>query len=177
MPYFNFQRPTSWCIRSMFRWLYVFCRISWNLNWHLQDIVICDDVEINGYEVIGRICDWFGGSVLCVCGWSCAWPGTTLQREFLRRYDVMFVTILCPIESVDTLVTFVMQLCNFKMISTTTGSWIRSRGDADRIQLPVVVEIISKFAKLHDKGVEGVHTLDGAECIAVSRFSSFKQKI
>ena len=28
---------------------------------------------------------------------------------------------------------------------------------------PVVVEIISKSAKLHDKGVEGVNTLDGTE--------------
>ena len=37
----------------------------------------------------------------------------------------------------------------------------------DRIQLPVGVENISKFAKLHDKGDEGVHTLDGTEYIAL----------
>ena len=42
---------------------------------------------------------------------------------------------------------------NFEIISTTTGSWIRSRLRRDRFQQPVVVEIISKkFGKLHDKG-------------------------
>ena len=35
----------------------------------------------------------------------------------------------------------------FKMISTPTGSWIRSRRRRDRIQLPVGVEIISNFSK------------------------------
>ena len=35
----------------------------------------------------------------------------------------------------------------FEMISTPTGSWIRSRRRRDRIQLPVGVEIISNFSK------------------------------
>ena len=35
----------------------------------------------------------------------------------------------------------------FEMISTPTGSWIRSRLRRDRIQLPVGVEIISNFSK------------------------------
>ena len=54
-------------------------------------------------------------------------------------------------------------LADFEMISTTTGSWIRSRLRRDRIQLPVVAEIISSLQKLHDKGDEGVHTLDGID--------------
>ena len=56
---------------------------------------------------------------------------------------------------------------NFEMILTTTGSWIRLRLRRDRIQLPVVIEIISKFAKFHEKGDECVHTLDGTECSAL----------
>ena len=36
----------------------------------------------------------------------------------------------------------------FKIISTPTGSWIRSRQRRDRIQLPVGVEIILNFSKL-----------------------------
>ena len=35
----------------------------------------------------------------------------------------------------------------FEMISTPTGSWIRSRRRRDRIQLPVVIEIILNFSK------------------------------
>ena len=35
----------------------------------------------------------------------------------------------------------------FKIISTPTGSWIRSRRRRDRIQLPVGVEIILNFLK------------------------------
>ena len=41
---------------------------------------------------------------------------------------------------------------NFEMISTTTGSWIWSRRRPHL--LPIVVEIIWKFAKLHDEGDE-----------------------
>ena len=33
----------------------------------------------------------------------------------------------------------------------------------DRIQLLVVVEIISEVCKVHDRGDEGVHTVDGTE--------------
>ena len=47
---------------------------------------------------------------------------------------------------------------NFEMISARTGNWWGLR--RDRIQLPVIVELIWKFAKLHDKGDAGVHTLD-----------------
>ena len=78
-----------------------------------------------------------------------------------RRLNAIPYSIL--IESVDTLVTFFMQLADFEMISTTTGSWIRTHRKPHQLQLPVVVEINSKFAKLHDKGEEDVHTLDGTE--------------
>ena len=63
----------------------------------------------------------------------------------------------------DTLVTLSWNFANFEMISTTTGSWWDLR--RDRIQPPVVVEIISKFAKFHDKRAEGVHTLNGTRSI------------
>ena len=61
-------------------------------------------------------------------------------------------------------------LCNETL---QTSRWFRrrravgwSRLRRDRIQLLVVVEIISKFAKFHYKGDEGVHTLDGTEYTA-----------
>ena len=51
----------------------------------------------------------------------------------------------------------------FKMISTPTGSWIRSRLRRDRIQLPVGVEITRIFQNFHAYVGEAVRTLDGTE--------------
>ena len=46
----------------------------------------------------------------------------------------------------DSLATFVVKISEkFKMISTSTVSWIQSRLWRDRIQLPVDVEIIPNF--------------------------------
>ena len=51
----------------------------------------------------------------------------------------------------------------FEMISTPTGSWIRSSRRRDRIQLPVVAEIISNFSKFSSRQWRNcpLHTLDG----------------
>ena len=50
---------------------------------------------------------------------------------------------------VDILVTFVMQLLQTsRWFRTTTGRWIRRHRRRGRFQLPVVVEIISKSAKV-----------------------------
>ena len=51
----------------------------------------------------------------------------------------------------------------FEMISTPTGSWIRSCRRPH--QLPVGVEIISNFSKFHELEGRTVHTLDGTEYI------------
>ena len=48
----------------------------------------------------------------------------------------------------------------FEMLSTPTGSWIRSRRRPH--QLPVGVEIISNFSKFHADRNGTVHTLDGS---------------
>ena len=70
---------------------------------------------------------------------------------------------VCPIESVDTLVTFIMHLLQ-------TSRWFRRRSTA-----PIALSARSNptarrrrnhlwsLQKLHDKGDEGVHTLDGTE--------------
>ena len=71
-------------------------------------------------------------------------PGLSIASYALSRSYFKVMLGLCPIESVDTPVTFVMQTLQ---TSTTTGSWIRSRRRRDRIQLPIVVEIISEVCK------------------------------
>ena len=57
------------------------------------------------------------------------------------------VPLLCPIQIVDTLVTFVMQLNKLRDDCDDDGQLIGLR--RDRIQLPVVVsKSSSKFAKV-----------------------------
>ena len=58
----------------------------------------------------------------------------------------------------NTLVTFVIKLCKVQDDFDDDG---QLDSGAIEYQLPVGVEVISKFAKLHGKGDEGVHTLDG----------------
>ena len=91
-------------------------------------------------EMIDRNCPWCDQ----IASWVTKWQ--------LNAASSSQLTILCPIESHG----HPRHLCHatfadFEMISTTTGSWIRSRRSRlrrGRIQLPVVVEIISKSAKV-----------------------------
>ena len=46
------------------------------------------------------------------------------------------------------------------MVSTMTGSWIRSTGGRSTARRR---RSHPEFAKLHGKGEEGVHTLDGTD--------------
>ena len=61
--------------------------------------------------------------------------------------NIFTPTVLCPIEGGHP-----RHLCHAtlqtEMISTTTGNWIRSRRRRDRIQLPAVVEVIARSAKV-----------------------------
>ena len=74
--------------------------------------------------------------------------------------------ILCPIESVDTLVTFVMQLLQ-------TSRWFRRRRAVgfDRAEGAVESNCSSSsklsrsLLKLHDKGDEGVHLSTGQSIV------------
>ena len=88
------------------------------------------------------------GTVLCVNGF----------RQYFQIYHAkhkprygkcillpLILYIHCPSESVDALVTFVMQLCK-----------LREDFDDDG-------QLASIAPKLHGKGDEGVHTLDGTE--------------
>ena len=72
--------------------------------------------------------------------------------------------LYCSFESVDTFVTFVMQtFAVFEMISTTTGSWIRSRRGAIESKCLSSSKSSRSLQKLHDKGDDGAHTLDRTE--------------
>ena len=76
-----------------------------------------------------------------------------------------WVPILCPIESVDTLVTFVMKI-------SENSRWFRRRRavgfdcafGAIKSNCPSSSKSSRIFRNFHDEGDEGVHTLDETKC-------------